>query len=147
MSSTNITSFKTSAGDGYVDADGYYIGGVRVTSSAVQLSQYTLTAQMADAGTAQSIYVTAPHAGTIAKIYAVNSVANATTKTVLSAKIATVGVTMPALEITVTQAAGVVSSSVPTAANAVTAGQAIELITDGGTDASMPLTWSVLITR
>lgn len=147
MSATNITSFRTAAGDGYVDVDGLYIGGVLNTSTATELSQYSLNAQMVDAGTAQSIFVVAPHAGTISKIYAVNSVANATTKTVLTAKIATVAVTMPALEITVTQAAGVVSSSVPTAANAVTAGQAIELITDGGTDATMPLTWTVQITR
>ncbi len=145
MSSTNITSFTTAAADGYIAVDGISLGGSIVT--AAELAQHAVETTMVDAGTAQSRYVVSPHAGNIVAAYAVNSVANTTTKTVLTLKIATVLVTMPAWEIAATQAVGIVSSSVPTAANVVTAGQAIEIISDGGTDASMPVTITLVISR
>lgn len=145
MSAENPTSFSTAAGDGYVEVDGLILGGSVVT--AAELRQYAITTQMIDAGTAQSRWVVAPHAGTIVAMYAVNSVANATTKTVLTAEIGGTLVTAPAWEIAITQAVGVVSSTVPTAANVVTAGQAIEIISDGGTDATMPVSFTIVIAR
>jgi hypothetical protein len=117
------------------------------TVTTAEVNQYSVSIQMTDAGTAQSIWVVAPHAGSIVAAYVVNSVANATTKTVFTLEIATVLVTMPALEVAITQAAGTVSSAVPTAANVVTAGQAIEVISDGGTDATMPVTVTLVISR
>jgi len=137
--------------DTIVIADGgLFLGagaGTAVTSTATELNQYSVEIGMADAGTAQSRWVTAPHVGNIVAAYVVNSVANTTTKTVFTLKIATVLVTMPALEVAITQAAGTVSSSVPTATNTVTAGQAIEVISDGGTDAVMPVTVTLVISR
>lgn len=141
------TSFKNTAGDGYVDADGYQVGGVQITATAAELNAYTIAVPIVDANTAGSVFVIAPHAGNIIGLFAVNAVANTTTKTVLLAKIATVTVTAPAWEIAVTQAAGVASSVVPTAANAVAAAAVIEINYDGGGAPVMPVQVTILISR
>lgn len=127
--------------------DGLQIDGTAISSTAAELNQYAITVDFADAGTAGSIFVVAPHAGSIVGLYAVNAAANATTKTVLTAEIAGVLVTTPAWEITITQAAGTASSSVPTATNVVTAGQVIEIISDGGTSTTMPTSVTIVISR
>lgn len=126
---------------------GTQIDGTAVTATAVELNQYAVSVDFADANTAGSIFVVAPHAGNIVGLHAVNAIANTTTKTVLTAKIATVLVTTPAWEIAITQAAGVVSNSIPTAANVVTAGQVIEIITDGGGTPVMPTSITIVISR
>ena len=124
-----------------------YQAGTLVSATAVELNQYAVTVYLADANTAGSGYVTVPHAGTIAGLYAVNYAANTTTKTTLTAKIATVAVTAPAWEIAVTQAAGVTSNVVTTAANTITAGAVIEIASDGAGLPAMPATVTILITR
>lgn len=141
------TNFNNSAGTGYVDSDGLLIGGVAVTATPQELNAYSILTYIADANTAGSVYVIAPHAGNIIGLFAVNAVANTTTKTVLLAKIATVTVTAPAWEIAVTQAAGVASSVVPTAANAVAAAAVIEIAFDGGGAPVMPVQITILISR
>lgn len=145
MSAENPTSFATTAGDGYVEVDGLILSDSTVT--AAELKQYAITVDFEDANTAGSRYVVAPHAGDIVALYAVNDVANTTVKTVLTAEIAGTLVTAPAWEIAITQAVGTVSSSVPTAANTVTAGQAIEIISDGGGTPTMPVSVTVVISR
>jgi len=110
-------------------------------------TRYAIQVDFTDAGTSGSTFVVAPHAGTIVGFHAVNAVANATVKTVLTAKIATVLVTTPAWEVLITQAAGIASSSVPTANNVVTAGQVVEILTDGGTSSVMPLRATIVIAR
>lgn len=118
-----------------------------VTVSTAELNQYAVQASFADANTAGSIFVTVPHAGNIVGLYAVNSAANTTVKTVLLAKIATVTVTAPAWEIAITQAAGVTTNVVPTAANAIGAGAVIEIASDGGGTPAMPLEITIVISR
>lgn len=145
MSASNPTSFTTTAGDGYVAVDALVLGGSVVT--AAELSAYSLAAYMSDANTPGSVYVVAPHAGNIIGMYAVNDIANTTAQTVLLAKIATVTVTAPAWVIAITQAAGVASNVVPTALNAVTAGQVIEINSDGGGTPVMPISITLLISR
>lgn len=108
---------------------------------------YLLNAQQADANTAGSVFVVAPFKGKIVGLSAVNHVANTTVKTVLTAKIATVTVTAPAWEVAITQAAGVASSVVPTAANDVAEGQVIEIASDGGGTPVMPATYTISIDR
>lgn len=132
-----------------VDTDGnIYQGGVVLTATADELNAYTVSGYFADPNTAGSIYIVAPHAGEIVGMYAVNNVANTTTKTVLLAKLAGTTVTVvPAWEIAVTQAAGVKSSSVPTALNVVTAGQVIEIASDGGGAPVMPSMIYLVIKR
>lgn len=111
------------------------------------LINYTLNVYQADANTAGSVYVVAPHAGIIKEMHVVNFVANTTTKTVLTAKIGGVAITLPAWEIAAAQAVGTKSSSAPTAARTVDAGDVIEIISDGGGTPTMPVEFTVSIDR
>lgn len=153
------TSFRNTEGNP-IEIDGLSVAGTQITSTAAELNildgvtattaelnQYSVNVDFADANTAGSIFVVAPHAGSIVGLHAVNAIANTTVKTVLTAKIATVTVTAPAWEIAITQAAGVASSAVPTAANVVTAGQVIEVATDGGGTPVMPTSITIVISR
>lgn len=140
------TSFRNTEGNP-IEVDGLSVAGVQITASPTELNQYSVNIDFADANTAGSIFVVVPHAGSIVGLHAVNAIANTTVKTVLTAKIATVAVTAPAWEIAITQAAGVASSVVPTAANVVTAGQVIEVATDGGGTPVMPTSITIVISR
>lgn len=140
------TSFRNTESNP-IEVDGLSVAGTQITASPAELNQYSVNVDFADANTAGSIFVVAPHAGSIVGLHAVNAVANTTVKTVLLAKIATVAVTAPAWEIAITQAAGVASSVVPTAANVVTAGQVIEVATDGGGTPAMPTSITIVISR
>ena len=122
----------------------------RWTGSTYVIFAYavTLNSDMADSGTAGSSFVVCPFAGTLIGLAAVNHVANTTTKTVLTAKIGGSAVTFPAWEIAVTAAAGTATAVVPTAANAVTAGQVIEFISDGGSaTAAQKTTFTATVLR
>lgn len=123
------------------------IGGEELNATPDQLDDIQLTVQFANAGTAGSVYVVCPQAGTITGLAAVNHAASTTTKTVLTAKIAGTAVTHPAWEIAATATAGTAVAVSPTATNAVTAGQVIEIASDGGTDATMPVTITLTLTR
>ena len=123
-------------------------GKITEESGGAILGRAVLTADMADSGTAGSCFVVCPFAGTIVGLAAVNHLANTTTKTVLTSKIGGVAITHPAWEIAVTQAAGVSSAVVPTAANTVAAGDVIEFISDGGSaTAAQKTTFSATILR
>lgn len=111
------------------------------------LGRAVLNSYSADIGTAGSSFIVCPFAGTIVGLAAVNHAANAGTKTVLTAKLATVAVTAPAWEVAITAAAGTATAVVPTAANAVNAGDVIELAYDGGSSAVTPATFSVTVLR
>lgn len=131
-------------GDEVVVADG---GKITEEPGGAILGRATLTAYAADIGTAGSSFVTCPYAGTIVGLAAVNHGANAGTKTVLTAKLATVAVTAPAWEVAVTAAAGTSTAVVPTAANTVAAGDVIEIAYDGGSSNVTPATFSVTVLR
>ena len=103
---------------------------------------------MADISTASSVWVVAPHAGSIAAIYSVINGAIITVDAEITTELAGVAVTGGALTIAFTaSAAGIVDSCTPTALNTVTAGQAIEIITDGGSTNTVIATFTILITR
>ena len=92
-----------------------------------------LTTRIDDISTASSAWVVTPVAGTISKIYSVISGAITSGAAVLTAEIAGVAVTNGVLTVAVSgSAAGIVDSATPSAANTVTAGSAIEIVTDGG---------------
>jgi len=101
----------------------------------------------ADLNTAASRYVVIPWAGSITTCYVVNSVANTTTKTVITLEIGGTLVTMTALEVGATDAVGTVNSQSPSALNTFSAGAAIEVITDGGGAPVMPGEVTLLIAR
>mgnify|MGYP003134312780 FL=1 len=92
-----------------------------------------LTTRIDDISTASSAWVVTPVAGTISKIYSVISGAITSGAAVLTAEIGGTAVTNGVLTVAVSgSAAGIVDSATPSAANTVTAGSAIEIVTDGG---------------
>lgn len=105
-----------------------------------------LTTDFVDISTAESIFVVSPIAGTIDKIYVTLHAGVTVANSVVSAKIN--GVAVTSSSITVTQAGsapGSVFSSTPTAAKTVTAGGAIEVLTDGGSSTVARATVTLLI--
>ena len=90
-----------------------------------------------DLDTTTSHYLVSPVAGTITKIYSVIDQAIALADTNLTAKIGGVAVTNGTITIAYSgSAAGDVDSCSPTAANSVSAGTAIEFVSDGATNTS-----------
>lgn len=103
------------------------------SSTTKNTNRITVSMYFADIGTAGSQFCVAPMAGKIIKIYSVINAALTGSNTVLTSKIGGVSVTNGSLTITQSgSAAGDVDSATPTAANTVTAGQAIEIASDGG---------------
>jgi hypothetical protein len=125
-------------------------GGSTTASKATVLFEITPTAttttawkkyvfgEVADISSAASSWAIAPCAGTITKIYSVIDTAVTVADAVLTFELAGTAVTGATITIaTAGSAAGTIDSCVPTALNVVTQGQAIEIITNGGsTDAS-----------
>lgn len=112
------------------------------------LNQYHITAYLADVSTAGQIYVVAPDAGRIVKIQSALNGAIATANAVLTAKIGGTAVTNGAITIAYSgSAAGDVDSCSPTAANSVTAGQAIEIETNGASTNTVPVMLTITIER
>lgn len=112
-------------------------GGTAETNTPVINStgdvRHVLTAQIADISAAGSIFVVAPWAGTISKIYTTIKNAITTADAAISFELGGTAITGGGITIaTASSAAGDVDSATPTALNVVTAGQAIEIITDGG---------------
>lgn len=97
-----------------------------------------VTGEIADVSAAASTWVISPVAGTITKIWTVLEGGAITgANAAITFEIATVAVTGGGITIGYDgSAAGDVDTASPTAANTVTAGQAIEILTDGGSTGS-----------
>ena len=112
------------------------------------LNDYFLTVKMADVSTAGSVHVVAPDNGKIIKVMSVIDGAIATDDAGITTKINGTAVTGGG--ITVTQsgsAAGDVDTAEPTAENSVNEGQAIEMITDGGSSTACECVVTFVIRR
>lgn len=103
-----------------------------VTASTAELNEYSLSLDIADLSAEAVYYLVCPHAGDITKIYtAIDSAvltANATITPAIGVTAVTNGV------VTITQAgsaAGDVDVASPSAANTVTAGQAVNFTVTG----------------
>lgn len=95
-------------------------------------NKIVLTVRITDVSTAGSYWVVSPIAGDISAIYTVINGAIATSDATITTEIAGTAVTGGGITITQSgSAAGDADSATPSAANTVTAGQAIEVITDG----------------
>lgn len=104
-----------------------------VVSTVSELDQYVLIGEIADISSSASSWIVAPYAGTIETIYTVIDGAITGGDAAITFEIATVAVTDGGITIAnSSSAAGDVDSSTPSAANIVTAGQAIEILTNGG---------------
>lgn len=100
-------------------------------------NKVVLNLHFMDLSAVGSTYVVSPIAGTISSIHSVIDQAIATADTTLTAKIGGVNVTNGVITIAFSgSAAGDVDSATPTAANTVTAGQAIEIACGGETNTS-----------
>lgn len=105
-----------------------------------------LNVKITDLSTAGSVFVVAPWAGTVTAIYSAIKNAITVADATITAKIG--GVAITGGSITVTQsgsAAGDVDSATPTALNTVTAGQAIEIATDGGSTTACETEISIVV--
>lgn len=119
-----------------------------VTATAAELDQYVIQCVIEDVSTAQSDWVVAPHAGDIVAIYSVIDAAITVADAVLSFEIGGTAVTDGGITIAnAGSAAGTVDSSTPSAANALTAGEALECITDGGSTTASKAVISVVVAR
>ena len=123
------------------------LGGSIETDGGQSLKKVYLTTSITDISTAGQIYVVSPVAGTITKIYSVINGAIATANSILTPKIAGTAITNGAITVAFSgSAAGDVDSSTPTAANAITAGAAIEIETDGGSANTVEVVLTIEIT-
>ena len=134
-------------------ADAATIGQVMVSDGANSGSYTarftTLVAEIADISDAAAIssWVVCPVAGNITKIHSVIDTTITTGDAVISFEIATVAVTNGDITIAnVGSLPGTVDTSTPTALNAVTAGQEIEIITDGGSTVACKAVITFVIT-
>jgi len=107
--------------------------GTAVTATAVELNEMTLTLDIADLSAESTYYLVCPHAGAITKIWSVIDGAVATADVTITPNIGATPMTGGVVTIaTAASAAGDVDSSTPSAANVVTAGQAINFVVTGG---------------
>lgn len=105
----------------------------QVTATATELNESFLHLDIADGSADATYYVVSPHAGNITKIWTVIDGAVSTADITVTANIGATPVTNGAVTIaTAASAAGDVDSATPTAANTVTAGQAINFVVAGG---------------
>lgn len=120
-----------------------------VTATATELNQTILNLDIADGSAEAVYYVVSPHAGTIAKIWTVIDDVVSTADITVTAAIGVTPVTNGAVTIaTASSAAGDIDSATPTAANTVTAGQAINLtVTGGGAGGAPRIHVAIVITR
>lgn len=120
-----------------------------LTASAVELNQYVVNVDIADGSAEAVYYAVCPHAGDIAKIYTVIDGAVSTADITITAAIGAVAVTNGVVTIaTAASGAGDVDVATPTAANTVTAGQAVNFtVTGGGSGGSPRVHLYMVITR
>ena len=135
--------YKKAGGDELVVASGgsidiesggaLKIGGVQVSASAAEINETILSLDIADGSADADYFLVSPHAGAISKIYSVIDGPVGTADITITASIGATPVTGGVVTIaTANSAAGDVDVATPSAANVVTAGQAIKLAVEGG---------------
>lgn len=104
-----------------------------IYSTGANVNLAVLNLDIADGSAEAVYYLVSPYAGTISKIYTVTDGAVGTADITVTAAIGATGVTNGVVTIaTAASAAGDVDSATPTAANTVTAGQAMNFTVSGG---------------
>jgi len=109
-------------------------------------NRIAVVTRIEDISTAASVFVASPMAGDVIGIYVTLQGAITVANSTVTAEIN--GVAMSGLSITITQAgsaAGSTFSGTPSGNNAVAAGQAIEIITDGGSTTAIVAYVTILI--
>jgi hypothetical protein len=109
------------------------IAGTAVSATAAELNETVLFLDIADGSADATYYLVSPHAGTISKIYSVIDGVVSTADITITANIGATPVTGGVVTIaTASSAAGDIDSATPSAANVLTAGQALNLVVAGG---------------
>lgn len=119
---------------------------VDVLSTLKARNRITLFTQFTDISTASSEWVASPMAGKVIGIYVTLHTAITAANATVTAEIA--GVPLTGLSITITQAGSAPGSTffgVPSGANTIASGQALEIISDGGSSTTAVATVTVLI--
>jgi hypothetical protein len=119
---------------------------VDILSPLKARNRITLSTQFADISTAASVFVPSPMAGKVVGVYVTLHNAITVANSTVTAEIA--GVLLTGLSITITQAgsvAGSTFSGTPSGANTIAAGQALEIITDGGSTTAVIADVTILI--
>lgn len=107
-----------------------------------------LNVEIDDISTAASYWIVSPFAGDIVAVYSVIDGAIATSDALISFEVGGTPVVGGTITVAFTgSAAGDVDSNTPTADNTVTAGQAIEVITDGASTNTVSAMISIVIER
>lgn len=110
-----------------------------VTATAAELNTYVVCLDIADGSAEAVYYAVCPHAGAISKIWTVIDGAVSSADITITAAIGVTGVTNGVVTIaTAGSAAGDVDSATPSAANVVTAGQAVNFTVTGGGSGGSP---------
>jgi hypothetical protein len=116
------------------------------TSSIKQVNKKEFTYTIDTLNTAASYYWVCPYAGVISKVWSVIDGALTGANAVITFEIANVAVTNGTITITQAgSAAGDVDSCTPTAARTLSAGQALEIICDGGASNDIKCTLTIEI--
>lgn len=112
------------------------------------LNDYFITAEIEDVSTASSTFVTVPDGGKIIKIFSALQGAISGGDAALSFEIGGTAVAGGGITIAnASSAAGDVDSSEPTGANSINEGEAIEMITDGGSTGTAKAVITFVIRR
>jgi len=115
------------------------LAGTAIAATAAEIDETPLTLDIADGSADATYYLICPHAGVISKLYSVIDGVVSTADITITAKIGSTAITDGAITIaTASSAAGDVDSATPSAANAVTAGAAINLVVAGGGSGGSP---------
>jgi hypothetical protein len=121
--------------------------GVVDTYNSLARDKIYLTVTMADISAASSVWVVAPVACTFTKAWGVLNAAITGADAVLTSEIGGTLVTSGGVTVANSgSAAGTVFTITPTAANTLTAGQALEIITDGASSTTSIVTFTVEFT-
>ena len=121
------------------------IDGVPVAASAAELDQRALSATLQDVSTAGQAYVVSPWAGKVTAVYSVLNGAIATGDATLTVK-NDAGSSMGTITIAnASSAAGDLDSLTPTANNTVSAGDRIEVETDGGSTNAVAVDLTIVV--
>lgn len=130
-----------------VDSSTLAVNGL--TATATELNEYSLFLDIADGSADSAYYLICPHAGDISKVWTVTDGAVSTADITITPSIGGVDVTDGVVTIaTAASAAGDVDSATPSAANTVTAGQAVKFtVAGGGAGGSPRIHLAMVITR
>ena len=127
-------------------AGGLKLGGTLVTAEAADLNTYTLNVALADVSTASSCFVVAPKAGTISAIHSIIDGTLATDNAVVTANVNGGSNISNQITIANSSGAGTIDTCSPGDNNTVSAGNYIQLTTDGASTNTVSAVFTITIT-